>query len=174
MRRLMLLRHAKSDWTTHLRDIDRPLNARGRDAAARIGAYMAASDLVPDLALVSSAARARETWALLSGCLHTMPAVRFDARIYEAAPQTIFSVIKEAPASARALLVIGHNPGLQSLAFALIGSGDAEARMRLTEKFPTAGLAVIDFGSARWADIRPGAGALDRFVTPRVLADAES
>lgn len=173
MLRLMLLRHAKSDWSAHgLHDIDRPLNARGRDAAPRIGAYMAKHAIVPDAVLVSPASRTRETWTLVAQALKAARRPKFDGRIYEAPPQVILAAIMETPASAKTLLVVGHNPGMHSLALALIGSGDPAARARLSDKFPTAGLAVIDFPARRWSAVEPASGALDRFVTPRALAES--
>jgi phosphohistidine phosphatase len=172
MLRLMLLRHAKSDWSARgLHDIDRPLNARGRGAAPRIGAYLATHDLVPDAVLVSPAARARETWTLVAQGLKAARKPKFDGRLYEAPPQVILAAVSEAPASAKVLLVIGHNPGMQSLALALIESGDPAARAQLSDKFPTAGLAVIDFAVARWSAIEPASGTVERFVTPRALAE---
>ena len=67
------------------------------------------------------------------------------------------------------LLVVGHNPGLRDLAELLIASGDVDARQRLLEKFPTAGLAVIDFPVDDWGKLHPKSGRLDRFVAPRRL-----
>jgi phosphohistidine phosphatase len=173
MLRLMLLRHAKSDWSTRgLHDIDRPFIAGGREGARRIGAYLAGHDLVPDAVLISPAARTRETWTLVAPALTKAPKPKFDGRIYEAPPQVILAAVRETPASAKTLLVIGHNPGMQSLALALIGSGDPAGRARLSDKFPTAGLAVIDFAAPRWSAIQPTSGTLDRFVTPRALAES--
>jgi phosphohistidine phosphatase len=68
--------------------------------------------------------------------------------------------------------MVGHNPGLGELAALLIASGEVEARQRLIEKFPTAGLAVIDFALDDWAKLHPRAGRLDRFVVPRTLETA--
>jgi phosphohistidine phosphatase len=173
MRRLMLLRHAKSDRTQPgLRDHDRPLNERGRAAVPRIGAYMARHRLMPGRVVVSSSARTRETWALLAAAFAKRPPAVFEGRIYEAGPEAILEVIGETPAKIRSLLVIGHNPGLQVLALTLVGTGDAEARRRLAEKFPTGALAVIDFKLDDWRRLGPSTGALERFIAPRELAAA--
>ena len=172
MRRLMLLRHAKTERPeTGQRDRDRKLTERGRADAPVIGAYMARHDLVPDRVLVSPAARSEETWALLAAALSAAPRVSSDERIYAASPEQLVSVIREAGES-RTLLLVGHNPGLHELAVRLIASGDGEARERLAEKLPTSGLVVIDLPVADWSRLKGKAGRLDRFVSPRLIAAA--
>ncbi|WP_269497947.1 SixA phosphatase family protein [Castellaniella sp. S9] len=172
-RRLMLLRHAKSDWPDGVDDHDRPLLAgRGRQAGALMGTYMAKEGLVPDLALVSTARRAQETWAL-AGLAFVPPVARRDEpRIYEAAVGSLFEVVREADAQVRTLLLVGHNPGLHGLALTLVGAGGAEDLALLRAKYPTAGLAVIDFGVGGWDRLRPATGTLERFVTPRSIDPA--
>jgi phosphohistidine phosphatase len=166
MRRLILLRHAKSTHPGGLPDIDRPLAPRGRDAAALMGRYLADEQLFPDLALVSPARRTRETWDLVAPALGDVP-VRFEPRIYEAPGERLLAVIREIDASVRGLLVLGHNPGLEDLAQRVVGHGDRYAFARLAQKFPTAALAVLDFPVEDW---RAAASArLDRFVTPKAL-----
>jgi phosphohistidine phosphatase len=173
MRRLMLLRHAKSDRSSlGTRDRDRPLDGRGKAAAPRIGAYMALHDLMPDRVLCSPARRTHDTWSLVAGAFAKPPAIEFDDRLYDASADTILDVVRKTGADIHSLLVIGHNPGLQDLAGLLIASGDVEARERLREKFPTAALLVIDFAFDDWRKLHRRAGRLDRFVTPRSLASA--
>jgi phosphohistidine phosphatase len=171
MRRLLLLRHAKSDRSlAGVRDHDRPLNARGREAAALMGGYMNSHRLIPDRAAVSTSMRTRETWLLLAAGLGIAPAAVYEERIYEARPAVIGDVIAATPAGVRTLLVIGHNPGLQALALTLVGSGDDAGRRSLVEKFPTAALAVIDFPFDDWRQLAASSGRLERFVTPRQVA----
>jgi phosphohistidine phosphatase len=173
MRRLLLLRHAKTERAEHgERDRDRKLVARGRSDAPVIGAYMLRHRLVPDLVLLSPAARAQETWTLLASAFTEVPRVVKDQRIYNASTGALVDLIHEAGDDARALLVIGHNPGLHDLAVQLIGSGDVEAREHLNEKLPTSGLVVIDLAVDDWSLLHAGAGRLERFVTPRLLAAA--
>jgi phosphohistidine phosphatase len=172
MRRLMLLRHAKSDRSLPgMRDRDRPLAPRGEVAAARIGTYMAHHSLLPDRTICSTAIRTRATWTLVSKQFERSPPTSFEDRIYEAAPAAILEALRETPHDVHALLVIGHNPGMQDVAGQLIASGDVEARERLREKFPTTGLAVIDFAFDDWSKLHRRAGRLDRFVTPRSLSE---
>ena len=168
--RLMLLRHAKSEKAEPgMHDRERSLSPRGRKDAAKIGAYLAHHALLPDQVLVSPARRTRETWDGLAKALSRVPPVAYEDRLYEAGTDTILRVIKETDASVRALLVIGHNPGLQETARLLIAAGDVETRERLNEGLPTAGFAVIDFAADDWGKLHPRGGRLERFVTPRLL-----
>jgi phosphohistidine phosphatase len=170
MRRLMLLRHAKSDWSEpRPRDHERVLAARGRTAAPKIGTYMARHALVPDLAICSTATRARETWDLVAAAFDHDIEIAYDPRLYEVAASTLLAVIKETARSVHSLIVIGHNPGLRDLAEHLMAAGDVDVRQQLLEKFPTAALAVIDFPTDDWSKLHPRAGRLDRFVYPRML-----
>ncbi len=173
MRRLMLLRHAKSDWTDpRVRDHDRVLAPRGRVSAPKIGAYMAHHALVPDIAICSTATRARETWNLVAAAFDRDIAIAYDQRLYEVVASTLLGAIKETTRSAHSLIVIGHNPGLRDLAEHLMAAGDVDVRQQLLEKFPTAGLAVIDFPIDDWSKLHARAGRLDRFVFPRMLEPA--
>ena len=168
-RRLILLRHAKSAWPGGVIDEERPLSDRGRKAAPVIGAYMAREKLIPDLALVSPARRAQETWQLVRETLPEGIAEREATGIYEVAAHDILAVIQTAEPGIRTLLLVGHNPGLEDLASLLVKDGDAGAVARMREKFPTAGLAVIDFDIGGWDAVAAGTGYIERFVTPRFL-----
>src|SRR4030081_3690891 len=142
MLRLLLLRHAKSDWSAPGQsDRDRPLAARGRGAAAEIGAYMARHRLIPDRVLCSTAERTRQTFDLMAEKFPGPPPVTFEDGLYDATPDDILQIIRATRQDVRPLRVIGHNPGLQAAAAMLIAAGDVEARERLKEKLPTAGLA---------------------------------
>jgi phosphohistidine phosphatase len=172
MRRLMLLRHAKSDWSAAgQRDSDRPLNPRGREAALLMGKYLARHHLIPDLVLVSTARRAAETWDSVAKALRDVKA-RTEARLYENPAARIVDVLREMPAEAHSALLIGHNPAMEELADMLIATGATEERERLGEKFPTAALAVIDFPIDSWTELHARSGRLDRFVAPRALESA--
>jgi phosphohistidine phosphatase len=169
--RLMLLRHAKSEKAEPgMHDHERVLNPRGRNDTPRIGAYMARHALVPDRVIVSTARRTRETWERLAAVFPTPPPVSFDKRLYDCRAETLIAIVRETGRAVRSLLVIGHNPGLHDAARLLIASGDVEARERLNEGLPTAGLAVIDFAAEDWRKLHPHGGRLERFVSPRSLA----
>jgi phosphohistidine phosphatase len=172
MRRLMLLRHAKTERAAlGERDRDRKLMKRGRADSPAIGAYMVQHCLMPDLALVSPATRAQETWALIAGAFVTPPRFLTDERIYNANAETLLAVIGGAR-KAGALLLVGHNPGLHDLAVHLIVSGDVDMREQLKENLPTAGLAVIELPIDDWSLIHPHAGRLERFISPRLMGAA--
>ncbi len=168
--RLMVLRHASSEKAEPgMRDFDRALNERGRKDAAKIGAYMAHHALLPDRVIVSPARRARETWEHVSEAFPAAPPVDYDNRLYEGGPDAILAVIRENDPSIGSLLIIGHNPGLHEIARLLIAAGDVEARERLNEGLPEAGLAIIDFAVDDWRKVRPHHGRLEVFIDPRSL-----
>ncbi len=170
MRRLILLRHAKTERPVPGEgDRGRKLTKRGRADAQVIGAYMARHGLVPDLALVSTATRARETWTLLASGFAKPPKAAYEERIYNADLETLMGLIA-ATRGARLLLVVGHNPGIHDLAVQLIAAGEMTARERMTEKLPTSGLVVIDLAFDDWSRLRAHTGRLERFVSPRLIA----
>ncbi len=170
MKRLSLLRHAKSDRTDPAAaDFDRGLNGRGRQAAPAMGRYLRRQKLVPDIVLCSAARRARETWELAAAALKAEIPVEYSERLYLATPAQTLRLLHQLPETAGSVLLIGHNPGFHALALQLVGSGDAAARAQLQSKFPTAALAVIDFEVERWSDLAAGKGELERFIAPRDL-----
>ncbi len=171
MRRLMLLRHAKSDWTASGRATTTGRSvARGREAAPKMGAYMARHALVPDLdRRLPGDARARNARSLLPA-FNEAPKVHHEERIYESEARTRCS--RSSRRRRRRCIACCWSatiPALAELASLLMASGDVEARQQLIEKFPTAALAVIDFAFDDWGKLHPKAGRLDRFVVPRTL-----
>ncbi len=174
MRRLLLLRHAKAERAAPAggRDRDRLLAPIGRDDASRLGTYLVRHDFRPDLVVVSTAARTRETWDLAAAAFPAAPPTIYDDRVYDASPETLLGIFHETDKQVGTLLVVGHNPGLHEVATLLIASGDLEARQRINEDFPTAGLAVVDFALDGWSRLHPHAGRLERFISPRSLATA--
>jgi phosphohistidine phosphatase len=173
MRRLLLFRHAKAERSEPgARDQTRVLTERGRKDAAVIGAYMTTHDLVPDQVAVSPAARTQQTWTHASKHFDPAPPATSNEALYDATAHSILDVIKATPAAAHTLLVIGHNPGLHELALMLVASGDIDTRERLGEKFPTSGLAIIDFPVDEWSKLHPHAGRLERFISPKWLSAA--
>ena len=171
MRRLMLLRHAKSHWPTGVADRDRPLAARGREAAPVMGRYLADELLLPDLVLISPAKRTAETWEMVAPMLPEKPATLYEPRIYEAKVERLLDVVRDVEGEVRTLLLIGHNPGFEELAALLTGHGDRYAAARMSQKYPTCGLAVLDFAVEDWRDVAARDGRLDRFVTPGSLGE---
>jgi phosphohistidine phosphatase len=179
MRRLFLLRHAKSDWSAGAADDHaRPLNARGQQAAKQMGASMCAQGFVPSLVLCSSAARTRETWALVKAAMKISSEERFTRDLYLASPDALLETLRAAPDEASGILLIGHNPGIKLLALYLMRKRNdvkEEAyRKALAEKFPTGALAVFSFDAPSWQGIALHSGRLDAYMRPRELEKGTS
>ena len=172
MKTLYLLRHAKSSWDDPvLDDFDRPLAARGRAAAPRIGAFMRAQGWLPDLVLCSTARRTRETWALVAAEIDAEIAATYTDALFHGSPGGLLEVLRGAPDSAMAVALVSHSPGIECLAARLSGPGSDAAGLELLRgKFPTAALAVIEINAERWDAVEAGGGRLRRFVRPRDLA----
>ena len=165
---LYLLRHAHS--TTALPgqgDHERPLSARGRDAALAIGPEIRRAGYAIDTVVCSTATRTAETLAAIRP--HLPPDTRIESSdaLYAHGIEAYLAAASE-HGRARGLLLIGHNPMIEEFALSLAGSGDREARQTLAEGFPTAGLAVLEFATGL-ADIGPGTGRLSRLLHPREL-----
>lgn len=120
-RTLILLRHAKSDWSGSAPDIDRPLAKRGRAQAPLAGRWLANHAERIDLSIVSPAKRARETWKLVSAQLALMPPAQLDDRVYAASADRLLDVVLDVPDDVRTVLLVGHNPGMEQLASLLAG-----------------------------------------------------
>jgi phosphohistidine phosphatase len=171
-KQLFLLRHAKSSWKDlSLPDHDRPLNKRGRKAAAAMRRLFRSEGVNPDLICVSSAVRTMQTLEVLEPW-DEQPEVKVENALYLATAPQILERLRAVPDSTRAVFVIGHNPGLQELAVLLISREehlpeDALPR-RVTESFPTGALAEFSLDCS-WSRIGRGSGRLKRFVTPREL-----
>lgn len=166
MRRLVLIRHAKSAWDDPLLDdYDRVLNDRGRRAAPLLGAWMATSGYQPDEVILSGARRTVETWEGIAPCLPDPPEARRDKRLYLSSPELMLEVLKSA--TGQTVAMIAHNPGIAEMAYGLTGGGVAHPRFR---DYPTAATAVMEFPTDDWAQVRwRGARLLD-FVVPADLA----
>jgi len=152
MKRLYLLRHAKSSWDDEgLADHDRPLSGRGRRAADAIGRHLRAEGIEPELVLCSSAARTRETLARigLSGVV--------ERDLYGASADELLARVRDVPPGVDSVLLIGHNPGIHDLALALTGEP--------ADSYPTGALATIEL--AGWT---AASGRMIAFVRPRELA----
>jgi phosphohistidine phosphatase len=165
---LGLLRHAKSDWDDpSLADFDRPLSPRGGKAAPAMGKYFRELGLAYDLALVSPARRAADTFALVQEAWGIEPEVRIEPRLYHASLAQMLAVIADIPANIRSLLIVGHNPGLHELALNLTRGDTSAERGTLAVKLPTGALVEIQLPSKQWSGL--GEGEIVRFVRPRDL-----
>jgi phosphohistidine phosphatase len=179
MRRLMLLRHAKTEHDAPSgQDQDRRLDDRGRLDAAAIGAWIGRNPPVPDAVLVSTAVRAHQTWEIAGEAIKDVIGKRLRAELrveflpdlYGAEPAQLLHIVRMAEViDPKRLLVVGHNPGMHEFALALTGSGDAAAKKALEHNLPTAGLAILDFDIDDWSDVAFRRGKLVRFTSPKLL-----
>jgi phosphohistidine phosphatase len=168
MKRVYLLRHAKSSWKDDsLADRDRPLAGRGKRAAKAVARHLEAEGIRPDLVLCSPARRTRETLELLEGAFADGAELTFDEALYGASESELLARLKELREEVGSVMLIGHNPGLEELALALAADGAGLDRM--SEKYPTAALATIDLPARRWSTVRRGSGTLVAFVRPKDL-----
>ena len=167
---LILLRHAKAEPAgPGVDDADRPLAARGRSDAPRIGAAISQAGFVPDLILCSPARRTRETLELVVPSFGAVIATRLEPAIYEATTARLLAVVRRTPASVQRLMLVGHNPGFEELTQDLIRTADKDAAARLDKKFPTSGLAVLTFEHDFWAKVTPRSAHMALFTAPRYL-----
>ena len=170
MKRLYLLRHAKSSWEDgSLADHDRPLAPRGERAARAMGRHLAQSGTAPDEVLCSSARRALETLARLRAALDPEPRVRTERAVYQATSEKLLARIRAVDDIVESLLVIGHEPTISELACELAAPDASKAWLRMGRKFPTAACAEIHFDVERWRDLAPPRGELRRFIRPKDL-----
>ena len=178
MRRLMLLRHAKTEHDAPSgHDQDRRLDNRGRLDAAAMGGWIGRHPPLPDTVLVSTAVRAHQTWEIARDAMKDaapkqapQPQVELLDELYAADPAQLLQIIRMAEVADPArLMVIGHNPGMHELALMLSGSGDGSAKKALEDNLPTTGLAIIDFAIDDWSEVAFRRGKLVRFTSPKLL-----
>lgn len=161
-RTLILIRHCKSDWNSTSDDHARPLNARGHHGAPRLGAYLAAQGLIPDVVLCSDALRTRQTWAGIADHLPGAPSATLDPALYLAAPEVMLTALQATKAATVAM--IAHNPGTAALAWTLASAAPPDEAF---ERYPTGATTVLRFAD----QITPGMGQITHFTTPRDLPD---
>ena len=147
MRQLMVMRHAKSSWADEtITDHERPLNERGRTAAAAMGRFMAERRLLPDRVLSSDSVRTRETVSLWAEAAGWDGPVEFLPELYHADVPTLLQAASALPDTCLRPLVVAHNPGIAELV-----SGSSGTMVEV----PTGTLAVLEAALDRWAEISP-------------------
>jgi phosphohistidine phosphatase len=162
MKTLLLLRHAKAEnAAAGSSDMNRALNERGKKEAQAIGTFIRKQNLTFELVLCSPAGRARETAELVLAAAEVTANVRYDQRIYEASPRQLLEVISEVVEDKSAVLLVGHNPGMEDLLRTLTGTGEPMA---------TGTLARINLKLDQWSRVREDIGALECIVRPDELA----
>ncbi|MFD3542213.1 SixA phosphatase family protein [Streptomyces sp. NPDC058662] len=163
--RLLLVRHAKAVPKDAAEDFERALSDRGRADAPRTGHWLAESGFAPHLVLCSPSRRTRQTWQLIAPSLPEPPPVVYDDRLYDAAPNTLVTVLAERGRQLGRVVLVGHNSGIHELASALCGSGPPDLLDRLRAGFPTSGAVLVDLPGG-WDALLPGSGHLAEFWSP--------
>ncbi|MFT4150558.1 MAG: histidine phosphatase family protein [Paracoccaceae bacterium] len=166
MKRLILTRHAKSSWDDPaMADHDRPLNDRGKAAAADLGQWLASRGYVPAEVLCSDALRTWETWSGIDAVLQSGAALKLKPALYHAGPDVMLAVLRHATADVVAM--IGHNPGIAEFAARLVARAPANAEFG---RYPTGATLVVDFEVDSWEAAAFGQGVADDFIIPREIA----
>lgn len=170
MRRLMLLRHAKTETDSASgRDIDRRLDNRGLADARDTSRWLSEQSVRPDRVLVSPATRARQTWDIVAEALSPSPAAQEVEALYAASVAQLLDAIHRHGGNAATLMLVAHNPGLHELALSLIETNTSQSLRALQENFPTSAVAIIDFDLENWKDVHFQSGRLADLVTPKTL-----
>ena len=170
MKRLTVLRHAKSSWDDpHLDDFDRPLNNRGWKSARRMGAEMKRRGMHFDLVLASTAARVRETIDGVQEEFDFGAPIQFEPRIYMTSEGTLMDLIRALPEKVKAPLLVGHNPDLEHLLVGLTRDDERGQRRRVPGKYPTGALAVVELPAKKWAEVAPESGEIVELILPKEL-----
>ncbi len=171
MKKLTLLRHAKSGWDDPVaRDFDRPLNTRGEKAARLIGSWMKREGLSFDHIIASPAVRVIDTLDKVVLGFGPLSEPTWERRVYLASSATLMDVLRELGTGYDSVLMVGHNPGLEDLILDIVPDVKGDPlRDSVYEKYPTAAVAEMEIGIADWADIDRGTGRLTRYVRPRDL-----
>jgi len=173
MKKLILLRHAKSCWTeSALDDHDRPLNRRGKSAAPVIGAWLKSRGHRPDVVLCSSAVRTRQTVARMRKKFPELPEPVIERALYHAAPSDMLARLHAIPSDARCVMLVGHQPGLGSMVRKLADGRENRRCRRAFEHFPTAAAAVLEAPPDSWDALDYGTARFVDFAKPRELMDA--
>ena len=157
---LLVLRHAKSSWADeYTDDWERPLTSRGERNAVEVGRLLRQRALVPDLIVSSDAVRAESTARRVADAASYTNKVVLSSQLYHARPDSMIQVLKDVPDSARRVMIVAHNPGLEDLVTQLTGE---------QIDLPTAALGHIALPIARWSDLRlPGEGSVIEFWSPK-------
>jgi phosphohistidine phosphatase len=151
VKRLLILRHAKSSWAdSSISDWQRPLNERGRRDAPRAGQWLRERSLVPDVIITSDAVRARTTAEAVAEAAGYSQEIIVEPSLYHAKPADLLAVLRGVRSEARTVLVVGHNPGLEELVQQLTGEG---------HDLPTAALVHIAMAIAGWGEITTATAA---------------
>jgi phosphohistidine phosphatase len=169
-RLVYLFRHAKSSRSDpELDDFDRPLAPRGERACAAMGEYFRLADIQPGLVVCSAARRTRQTLELALPAIGEEGVVKHDRGLYLAGPHWMLNQLRRTPDDVRRVMLVAHNPGMQTLAQRLAGGGPEHDLRRLAENLPTGALAILVYRGRSWDELDEGSCELHSLVVPRDL-----
>jgi len=170
MKKIILLRHAKSSWdNTALGDHDRPLNKRGRAAVPLIAAWLTERGHLPDTVLCSSAVRTRQTVQIIRDTVPEMPAPLIEPGLYHASSGAMLDLLKHLPGTCQTVMLAAHQPGVGSLTRQLSNGREEHRCKRAYTHFPTAAAAVMEIDVGDWRNLDHGGGHFVDFAVPREL-----
>ena len=165
-KRLILTRHAKSSWDDpNTPDHDRPLNDRGKAAAADLGDWLASRGYIPQQVLCSDALRTRKTWSGIAPALPGAPGPELKPALYNAGPDVMLAVLRHAHADT--VMMIGHTPGIAESAHRLLASDPLHPAF---QRYPTGATLVAEFAIPSWSEAAFGTAVALDFIVPRELA----
>jgi phosphohistidine phosphatase len=167
MKRLYLLRHAKSSWDDPaLADLERPLAQRGQAATALLTEHLLSQKIAPALVLCSPARRTQETFQRIASALGDDVSSQVEPGLYGASADDLLARLREIPAAVTSVMLIGHNPAIQDLAEEL--ARDHEELARIERKYPTGSLATFTF-EGDWGSLAPETVQQVSFIRPKDL-----
>ena len=173
MKKLILLRHAKSSWKdASLSDHDRPLNSRGKASAPVIGRWLVEGEHRPDIVLCSSSHRTCQTALLLKEAMPGLPDAIIEDDLYHASPGMMLARLRQLPSTSATAMIIGHQPGLSTLTRMLADGTEGRRCRRAYEHFPTAAAAVLELECGEWVECDYQKARFIDFAKPRELMDA--
>ncbi len=162
-KKLILFRHAKSDWNTAFKaDHDRPLAERGIDDARNMGAFLHSSAQLPEHVISSTAVRAKSTIELASKDWQNGFSLEFTDRLYAASDRDLLDIIHGIPENCHTVMLVGHDPVTSTITSRLIGGGHIA--------YPTAAMGCVTFRNRHWRDVDEATGELAWFVRPKLFS----
>ncbi len=165
MKNLLVMRHAKSDWTnSSISDFERPLNHRGIKSAPLMGNELLKKGLIPDLIISSPANRAKTTAEMAAKACNYNSEIRFEQEFYFGSIEGIINIIKNSNNLYEKIMIVGHNPTSESLIYKLLKNQNHQT-------MSTAAIASLIFDVDKWKDIKPQSAILEWVIAPKDITE---
>lgn len=166
-RLIMIMRHAKSDWSNEtLADFDRPLSRRGKKDAPRMGHLLLSYGVVPDTIISSPARRALQTASRVAEASEYLGRIETPPELYHGSGEAVLNSLRRADPRVRKILLVAHNPAMEEAFDLLVG-------IQTNVKFPTGAIACFRHNAESWAEIKRGNSTLLWFIIPRLVKAVE-